>query len=102
MFINCTIFSLSNLQHSPNTEVYFLEADKIVVNLSNVKLSDTDVSVLSRGLNFSTSSQHLDCLDVGTSFECFYRQIYNNVPNRCIRRLKQHLKGLCYNYMYGY
>ena len=93
---------LSNLQHSPNTDVYFLEADKIVVNLSNVKLSDTEVSVLSRGLNFSTPSQHLDCLDVRTSFECFYRQFYNNVPNRCISRLKQCLKGLCYNYIYGY
>ena len=93
---------LSILQHSPNTDVYFLEADKIVVNLSNVKLSDTEVSVLSRGLNFSTPSQHLDCLDVRTSFECFYRQFYNNVPNCCISRLKQRLKGLCYNYIYGY
>ena len=95
---------LSNLQHSPNTDVYFLEADKIVVNLSNVKLSDTEVSVLSRGLglNFSTPLQHLDYLDVRTSFECFYRQFYNNVPNRCISRLKQRLKGLCYNYIYGY
>ena len=89
---------LLNLQHGPKADVYFLDADKLVVNLSSIKLSDTEV----RGLNYSISPQYLDCLDVRTSFECLYRQFSYNIPNSSISRLKQRLKGLCYTYIYGY
>ena len=79
-----------------------LNTNKIVVNLSNIKFSDTEVNILSRGLSYSTPPQHLDSLDIRTSFECFYRQFCNSIPGNYVSRLKQRLKGLCYTYIYRY
>ena len=93
---------LSNLKSHPPIDVSVLDTNKIVVNLSNIKFSDTEVNILSRGLSYSIPPQHLDSLDVRTSFECFYRQFCNSMPGNCVSRLKQRLKGLCYTYIYRY
>ena len=66
---------LSNLKNHPPIDVSLLVTNKIVVNLSNIKFSDTEVNILSGGLSYRTPPQHLDSLDVRSSFECFYRQL---------------------------
>jgi predicted GIY-YIG superfamily endonuclease len=93
---------LSNLIGNTDNDAYFLDTDKIVVNLSKVNFSNTEVNILSRGLAYSIPPQQLNNLEIRTSFECFYRQLLTNLRTGCINRLKQRLKGLCYTYIYGY
>ena len=76
--------------------------DKIVVNLSSFTFTDTEVHLLRRGLAFSIAPPQLDGIDIQTSFECFYRQLVSNLPSGSVTRLKQRLKNLRYNYIYGY
>ena len=48
----------------------------VVVNLSTYKLSDVEIMLLSRGLNFSAPPPNgLDQIDVMTSFECLLRHL---------------------------
>ena len=63
---------ISALNDKKDYDVSVLELDKIVVNLSSVKLSDTELHILSRGLDFSVTPQHLDRLDIQASFESLY------------------------------
>jgi hypothetical protein len=92
---------LSNLKLGSRRDVYDLDVDKIVVNLSTTKLDDAEVHLLRRGLSYSISPQQLNSIDIQTSFECFFRQI-SNLPSQCISRLKHRLKQLCYSYIFSY
>ena len=93
---------LSNLGKNTHFDVSILDVDKIVVNLSSYKLSDTEVCVLSRGFSYSIPPQHLDSIDIKTSFESLYRQLHSNLPINTLGRFKHRLKSMCYSYIYGY
>ena len=79
----------SKLTRNISTDVCGLDTDKIVVNLSSVTFTDTEVHLLRRGLAFSIAPPRLDGMDIQTSFECFYRQLVSNLPSGSVTRLKQ-------------
>ena len=85
-------FTISTTDDNPN----------VVVNLSSYKLTDSEIMLLSRGLNFSVPPHHLDRFDIMTSFECLYRQFPYGSSTSGNNRLKHRLKNLCYAYIYGY
>ena len=85
-------FTISTTDDNPN----------VVVNLSSYKLTDSEIMLLSRGLNFSVPPHHLDRFDIMTSFECLYRQFPYVSSTSGNNRLKHRLKNLCYAYIYGY
>ena len=60
---------LSWMDRHHATSLTLLDIDKIVVNLSSVSLTDVEIQILSKGLQFSIPSQRLDPTDVRTSFE---------------------------------
>ena len=83
------------------TCVTLLDKDKIVFNLSSHKLSDVELQLLSRGLDFNMPPHHhLDPTDTMTSFETFFNQAKPGVKGN-INRLKHRLKSLCYQYIYN-
>ena len=73
---------------------------KIVVNLSSYKLSEAEIQLLSRGLQFSIPPQHLDSTDTMTSFEALFDQANHGIKGN-LNRLKHRLKTLCYQYMFN-
>ena len=93
---------ISHLSRHKILDVSGLDSSKIVINLSSLKLSNTDVNILSRGLAYSVAPQQLDSVDIRTSFETFYRQLLSVLPTHCLNRFKQRLKRLCFTYIYGY
>ena len=93
---------ISSLNHKKDYDVSVLELDKIVVNLSSGKFSDTELHILSRGLDFSVTPQHLDRLDIQASFESLYQKICAGNSNSTFSRFKQRLRSHCYTYIYGF
>ena len=94
---------LSNLKHRHRHTISVVDDNpNVVVNLSSYKLTDSEIMLLSRGLNFSVPPNHLDKFDVMTSFECLYRQLSFEALHSVSSRLKHKLKSLCYSYIYGY
>ena len=79
----------SKLNRNIPTDVCGLDTNKIVVNLSSVTFTDTEVHLHRRGLAFSIAPPQLDGIDIQTSFECFYRQLVSNLPSGSVTRLKQ-------------
>ena len=75
---------ISHLSRHKILDVSGLDSSKIVVNLSSLKLSNTDVNILSRGLAYSVAPQQLDSVDIRTSFETFYRQLLSVLPTHCL------------------
>ena len=49
--------------------------DEVIFNYSKISLSDTEKSLLVRGLQFSLPPMKLNCADYLTNFELFYRSI---------------------------
>ena len=87
------------LDRQSQTNVTFLDNDKIVVNLSSYILSDTEVQLLSKGLQFSIPPLHLDQTDTMTTFELLYNQAAPGIKGN-LNRLKHRLKTLCYQYIF--
>ena len=77
-----------------------IDLDKIVVNLSSFPLSDVEIQLLSKGLQFSIPSQRLDPTDVRTSFELMFNQAATWIHSN-LTRLKHRLRSLCYTYIYS-
>ena len=92
---------IANLRRDHGLDVYLLDSTKVVVNLSSYTLSNTELSVLRRGLDFSILPRQLDHVDVMTSFETFFRQFSPGVTTEKAR-LKHKVRDLCYKYLYGY
>jgi hypothetical protein len=81
-------------------EKSLLDSDKIVVNLSSYKLSDPEVRLLSKGLQFSIPPHKLDRTDVMTSFETLFSQAVSGIQGN-LSRFKVRLKSLCYSYIHS-
>ena len=69
------------------------------MNLSSYILSDTEVQLLSKGLQFSIPPLHLDQTDTMTTFELLYNQAVPGIKGN-LNRLKHRLKTLCYQYIF--
>ena len=77
-----------------------LDCDKIVVNLSTYKLSDVELQLLSRGLQFNIPPQNIDQTDIMTTFETLFKRTSPGIKGN-LSRLKHRLKGLCYQYIFN-
>ena len=77
-----------------------LDSDRIVVNLSTYKLSDVELQLLSRALQFNIPPQKTDQTDTMTSFEALFKQISPGIKGN-LTRLKHRLKGFCYQYVFN-
>ena len=93
-----------NLHYRQKCEVSVIGNNPdVVVNLSTYTLSEPEIMLLSRGLNFSVPPHRLDKFDVMTSFECLFRQLSPGSQTcSSLQRLKHRFRGLCYSYIYGY
>ena len=69
------------------------------MNLSSYILSDTEVQLLSKGLQFSIPPLPLDQTDTMTTFELLYNQAAPGIKGN-FNRLKHRLKTLCYQYIF--
>ena len=92
---------ISLLKRRQLVDVCLLDNTKVVVNISSYNLTDTEMVLLSKGLNFSVPPQQLDKTDVMTSFEMLLRET-SQVPSNCWQRLKSRLKNVCLSYVYSY
>ena len=81
--------------------VHVFDSGKVVVNLFSYILNDTETLLLGRGRTFSVPPNHLDAVDIRTSFEMFFRHISPLLSNGTYR-IKHRLRELCNRYIYSY
>ena len=82
-----------------------LRNDDIIFNYSHRALTETEKSVLARGLRFCLPPKDVDKYDVKCSFELLYRDLIKlDLPlsDENHDQLKSKLKNISYSYIYSY
>ena len=82
-----------------------LNNDDIIFNYSHRVLTETEKSVLARGLGFCLPPKDFDRFDVKCSFELLYRDLVKlelPLTNENRDRLRSQLKNISYSYIYSY
>ena len=82
-----------------------LNNDDIIFNYSHRVLTETEKSVLARGLRFCLPPKDVDRFDVKCSFELLYRDLVKlelPLTNENQDRLRSQLKNISYGYIYSY
>ena len=82
-----------------------LNNDDIIFNYSHRVLTETEKSVLARGLRFCLPPKDIDRYEVKCSFELLYRDLVKlelPLTNENHDRLKSQLKNISYSYIYSY
>ena len=79
--------------------------DDIIFNYSHRVLTETEKSVLARGLRFCLPPKDVDRYEVKCSFELLYRDLAKlelPLTNENHDRLKSQLKNISYSYIYSH
>ena len=82
-----------------------LSNDDVIFNYSHRALTETEKSVLARGLRFCLPPKDVDKYDVKCSFELLYRDLIKlDLPltDENHDQLKSKLKNISYSYIYSY
>ena len=82
-----------------------LDNDSNIFNYSHRVLTETEKSVLARGLRFCLPPKNVDKFEVKSSLELFFRDLKGHGPTLTAEnedRLKCQLKNISYNYIYSY
>ena len=82
-----------------------LNNDDIIFNYSHRVLTETEKTVLARGLRFCLPPKAVDRYEVKCSFELLYRDLVKlNLPitSENQDRLRSQLKNISYGYIYSY
>ena len=89
--------------YKPETYLYSNDSEKVISNFSSHILSDSEISLLCKGLRFALPPKNIDYADFLLQFQLLYRDTLQfNLPSEKRDLLKNKLKDICFSTLNSY